>query len=269
MHNNITNIDVIFFDLDGTLIDDETSTLNALTRTCQDIAEHDDIDISTLVSRVKFYSEQLLLSSAYSDYCQKIGIGSLEALWGRFEDQSGRMHGMKRWVSEFQIRSWELALYDLGPRIKGLAEHLSTRFSSERRLDQAVYPDASRTLEDLSERYSLGLITNGAADIQGEKLRISGLKKYFNTIVISGDLGKGKPEKEIFQHALDQAASSADRCIMVGDNLVKDIQGASDAGITPIWINRKNAGRPMSELQDFEVTALTDVMDKVTDPSHV
>ena len=85
----------------------------------------------------------------------------------------------------------------------------------------------------------LALVTNGASCLQREKLVGSGLAEAdFDAIVISGDLGSGKPGREIFAHTLELLGVGADRALMVGDSLERDVEGAEAAGIRGIWLNR-------------------------------
>ncbi len=58
----------------------------------------------------------------------------------------------------------------------------------------------------------MALITNGAACLQRDKLAASGLAHHFDAIVVSGDLGIGKPDASVFRHAL--ALLGADHGVM-------------------------------------------------------
>jgi phosphoserine phosphatase len=60
--------------------------------------------------------------------------------------------------------------------------------------------------------------------------------------VISGDLGTGKPGREIFAHTLEVLGVTPDRAVMVGDSLERDVEGALAAGLRAVWLNRH--GRP-------------------------
>ena len=98
----------------------------------------------------------------------------------------------------------------------------------------------------------LALVTNGASCLQREKLAGSGLGDRFDAVVVSGDLGVGKPDASVFRHALSLLGAPADAAVMVGDNLDRDIEGAAaPAGLRGVWINR--TGRP----QPDGVTAIT------------
>ena len=55
----------------------------------------------------------------------------------------------------------------------------------------------------------------------------------------SGAFGIGKPDASIFQHVLAESGVTADEAMMVGDNLMTDILGASRVGMRSVWINRE------------------------------
>jgi putative hydrolase of the HAD superfamily len=57
-------------------------------------------------------------------------------------------------------------------------------------------------------------------------------------MIISGELGFGKPNPKLFQMALERLAVTPDQCVMIGDSLSRDIGGARAVGIRTIWVNR-------------------------------
>lgn len=90
----------------------------------------------------------------------------------------------------------------------------------------------------------LGVITNGPADIQREKVTLLGLPSLVDAIVISGEAGVAKPAPAIFTLALDRLHGAASDAIYLGDAPEIDIAGARAAGIRAVWMNRTNAAYP-------------------------
>ncbi|MFD7522787.1 HAD family hydrolase [Paenibacillus chitinolyticus] len=84
----------------------------------------------------------------------------------------------------------------------------------------------------------LGLITNGRTDIQYGKIDKLQLRDYFGVILVSEEAGIKKPDKRIFQLALDRLGLAADEAVFVGDHPHNDIGGAGQAGIRGIWLQR-------------------------------
>ena len=93
------------------------------------------------------------------------------------------------------------------------------------------------TLEYLKEKYNLVVLTNWFKDQQQERLKRYGILVYFNK-VIGTDYIKNKPNAEAFIHACHPYEPS--ECVMVGDNLKIDIEGALNAGLNAIYFDYKN-----------------------------
>lgn len=120
-----------------------------------------------------------------------------------------------------------------------------------RRREELIYPfpGALETLRTLKQRGNpLALITNSAAEVQQRKIDRFHLEKYFDYIIISGAFGYDKPDKRIFQHALDHfqiQQENAHHATMIGDNLKADIFGAQQLGIGTVWNDWRRAGLPI------------------------
>jgi len=119
-----------------------------------------------------------------------------------------------------------------------LAAEVAEFFAIDRSRRHVVFAESEQVLHQLKKNFRLALITNGAPDIQGTKVDGSKLASFFETIVISGDHGFGKPDLRIFQLTLNRLRLAAHEAVMVGDSLNRDIAGARGAGIRTIWINR-------------------------------
>lgn len=100
------------------------------------------------------------------------------------------------------------------------------------------YEGAVEALQLLAKKYSLALITNGLAEVQRPRLEKSGLVSLFKAVLISGEIGWAKPDKEFFS-AVFSAINCVDpqHCLVIGDNLHADIQGGLQAGTHTCWFN--------------------------------
>jgi len=90
-------------------------------------------------------------------------------------------------------------------------------------------------LEKLQKRYRLAFISNYPC----RKSIIESLKKsriidMFESIVVSGEIGRVKPHPLIFQKSTDELQVAPDNCLYVGDNWLADIQGAKRAGMQAV-----------------------------------
>jgi HAD superfamily hydrolase (TIGR01549 family) len=66
------------------------------------------------------------------------------------------------------------------------------------------------------------------------------IRKYFETVVISVEVGWRKPRPEIFLKALELLNLAPCDALYVGDNYHADVIGAKSVGMDVIWINKKD-----------------------------
>jgi putative hydrolase of the HAD superfamily len=117
-----------------------------------------------------------------------------------------------------------------------LASQLERDFAPRYLASCDATPDTMDTLRLLKEHgLKLGVVTNGAARIQTEKLLALGLSDYFDAVLISEVEGVRKPDAAIFMKALERCSVQAHEAVFVGDNPEADIHGAMAVGLKPIW----------------------------------
>ncbi|MFV2000057.1 MAG: YjjG family noncanonical pyrimidine nucleotidase [Acidimicrobiia bacterium] len=99
-----------------------------------------------------------------------------------------------------------------------------------------LFPGAREVLEDLAEAFTLALVSNGIGQVQRDKIARLGLDTYFDSIVISGEVGTSKPGTGIFDIVFDRLGNP-DRTtvLMIGDSLTSDIRGGINYGIDTMW----------------------------------
>ena len=101
-----------------------------------------------------------------------------------------------------------------------------------------LYGEVEAVLRRWKSRYKLLAVTNGNADID----RI-GIAHYFDVNVAAHELGVGKPDPRIFEHACELAGLAPSRVLHIGDDLELDVQGARRAGLHAAWIRRPDLPR--------------------------
>jgi putative hydrolase of the HAD superfamily len=200
------------------------------------------VDAGRLARDVRTHARALWRAAPWHPYCDRIGISSSEALWCRFEGEAAEIRALQAWAPAYRRDAWAGALAEQGVSDVALAEALGERFGVERRARHHTFEDVAAVLATLE--LPMALVTNGASCLQREKLAASGLADHFDAVVVSGDLGVGKPDASVFRHALDVVG--ADDGVMVGDSLDRDVDGALAAGLGAVWINRfaRRPGRP-------------------------
>ena len=125
------------------------------------------------------------------------------------------------------------------------ADALAERYSMVRLENMYVLQGTHSTLDLLRSRgYRLGLLTNGDGETQRYKIERFDLAKYFEIILVEGELGFGKPDARIYQLALSALGLKPEQTFMVGDNLSWDVEAPQELGIRALWIDRKGDGLP-------------------------
>ena len=120
-----------------------------------------------------------------------------------------------------------------------------TVLREEREETIAPFPGAIETLHKLcDEGVRLGLITNGRAETQRAKVDRFGLDSLFDSILIEGEFGTGKPDERVYLHSLEQLQASPSEAWMVGDNLESDVGAAQRVGIWGVWVDWARTGLP-------------------------
>jgi len=251
----------IIFDLDGTLIDEKACNEAAYRAVCRIAAERYGIDAEKLHEAVYRQAGRLWHRSRFLEYTEAIGISRTEGLYGNFAGDNPNLEALQHWVFQYRHEAWLHALGEQDIVDIDFAAELARLFADDRPRRHIVYPDAEPTLQLLNKTYRLGLLTNGAPGIQRPKIEGSGLGHYFDVTIISGEIGIGKPDPRIFRHTIDRLNVTADEAVMVGDSLERDIIGAQQADIRPIWITRAEMLLPNDAVPVDKITSLVELAD--------
>lgn len=249
-------VKTVIFDLDDTLIGDDANVRRALHVTCDAVADQHAIDRDEFVSTLLFTAREIWYASPTHEYCKRVGIGSWEGLWIEYVGDNPDIENLRRWTPTYRREAWTQTLgkFDIGDSL--LAKELTEKFPDERRKIHDTYPEVLSVLKELGQSYRLALLTNGAVSLQNEKVDMSGLRPFFDVVTVSGEVGVGKPDRQVFDLTLKRLGLPAESAVMVGDNLHSDIAGALGVGICAVWINRVGKKNEESIAPDFEIRTL-------------
>lgn len=201
----------VFFDLDHTLWDFEKNSALAF----ETVFEKQNIQIN-ITDFLLFY---VPINIKYWEMYRKDEINQLELRLGRLKE------------------TFDLLGYAIDDAtIVFLSEQYIHYLPKYNHLFDGAIP----ILDYLKSKYNLHIITNGFAEIQENKLNNSYITSYFKTITNSEMAGFKKPNRIIFEYALDLAKAKKESSIMIGDCLEVDVQGALDAGLDAIFFNESN-----------------------------
>jgi putative hydrolase of the HAD superfamily len=205
----------IFFDLDHTLWDFDANAKNTLQQLHLDLrlAERgiDDFEL--------FYTNYLLHN---------------DKLWARY-----RKGFIKQ--EELRVKRMWLCLLDFKIADDELAREMNDLFLQLLSTRTVLFPHTVEILQYLKDKkYYIHLITNGFEDVQHRKLESSGIKTFFHEVVTSERSNSLKPNKEIFEFAMDKSGANISDSIMIGDSLEVDIAGAINIGMDQVHANFRN-----------------------------
>jgi putative hydrolase of the HAD superfamily len=121
-----------------------------------------------------------------------------------------------------------------------------------------LFPQAHETLSYLDKKYMLHLISNGFKESTETKIERTDLGKYFTTVIISEIAGYNKPDKAIFEYALNGANAKISESLMIGDSIEADIRGAQDFGMKAIYFNPARKEKPADV--EFQIVELKELI---------
>jgi putative hydrolase of the HAD superfamily len=248
----------VLMDLDDTLIVDEAVSREAFQAVARYARDRHGAEVERFARDAAEEARTLWQAGPCQAFCRNLGISAFECLWGQFEGE-GELAQLRKWALSFREQAFDHTLRQQMIESAEGSRDLAEAFSRERRLLQRLMPDARETLTRLSARYALGMLTNGAPDLQREKIATSGLESLFKEVVISGVYGIGKPRPEIFLHLTDRLGVAPGEAVMVGNSLERDIAGARNAGIRSIWLKVAGSEEPAAVKPDFTIAGLMEL----------
>lgn len=102
----------------------------------------------------------------------------------------------------------------------------------------ALFPEVREVLTALQSRCRFGLISNFDGRLRPILDQLGLAQFHFDPLIISSEVGADKPDSWIFEQALDRAGAKPDEALHVGDDPVRDWQGASAVGLRVFELRR-------------------------------
>ncbi|PJI09841.1 MULTISPECIES: HAD family hydrolase [Clostridium] len=130
-----------------------------------------------------------------------------------------------------------------------------------------LYDDSRYTLSKLKGKYKLGIITDGLAAVQWNKIKLLNIENFFDKIIVTDDLGKdfSKPSEVPYMKMLEYFNLNAEDSVYIGDNPHKDFIGARKVGMNTVRIIREHGDHKNDRLNldyeaDCEIHNLNELM---------
>lgn len=214
MHNYIAIMRYkhLFFDLDHTLWDFELNAKETLSELFElnAIAEKTNESFDFFFDRYSYHNTRL---------------------WDRYTKGFIKQEEL-RWK-----RMW-LTLLDCKIADEKLSREMAVQFLQRLPSKKNLFPYTNEILLYLQNKgYQMHLITNGFDDVQHSKIQTCNIHSYFGEVVTSECSNSLKPNKEIFDFALERTKALKEESLMIGDNIDADIIGGMNAGLDTVFVN--------------------------------
>ncbi len=229
----------VLFDLDDTLLPEASAVREALTATCQPVEERLALAPGGLVGMVEAVAHASWESLDRMGIEARFGVTWEECLWGHFGPATRlQIPGLAGLAAMLRSRVFADALAACGVQLP-IAAELEARFEAERRRRFVPFAEASSLIDSLKDRALLiGCATNGASELQREKIVTSGAAGWFDAVTISGEEGIGKPDPTILLRLCERLEVAPADSIYVGNSLRRDVASAAAAGIRSVFVER-------------------------------
>jgi putative hydrolase of the HAD superfamily len=248
--------EALIFDLDDTLLVGDPSAVDSFMDVCGQAEKCYALKAEKLYPAIRENARRLWRNSPMREFCVSLGLSSWEGLCSTFEGDYPGFRPLRQWASCYRFEAWNVALEDCGVSDPALAWQLAESFVQGRRRHISLFADAMRCLEELSKSHPMALVTNGAPDLQHDKIDATCIRSFFKAVVVSGELGYGKPDRRIFETVAGRLGADLRSTWMIGDSLQRDVLGAKALGMKTAWVNRGSEPTNGSITPTIEVSNL-------------
>lgn len=198
-------------------------------------------------------------------YLNKIGIKDTEFFWEYYKNTNQILFNdflqKKITKDEYRYTRFSKVLLSLGTFNENTPYILNDIFMRETNENIYLFQDVIGCLEKLSKFYNLFIITNGPSETQTLKIDRLGIRKYFNEIFISEEIGYSKPDPRLFEYIIENFDMKKEEILMIGDSIDHDILGAKNSNIDSILIDRFDKNSNFIGLKIIDLTNLNKILD--------
>ena len=214
-----------------------------------------DFDANARVTLQQLHIDLKLVDKGIHDFelFHKNYLQHNEKLWARYRNGYIKQE-------ELRLKRMWLTLLDFQIADEALARQLSELFLQLLPTRTILFPDTIEVLQYLADKgYEMHLITNGFEKVQHSKLTSSGLSGFFKEVITSESSNSLKPQKEIFEYAMNKTGAQVSNSIMIGDSIEVDIAGAMGVGMDQVHVNYNN--QPQELKPTYTISTLKELKD--------
>jgi len=222
----------LLFDADNTLLDFTSASRASLWQSFEDFDLACNAEIYSIYKKIN--------ASVWSEF-EKGQITAIELRKKRFAD-----------------------LFDVLGRTDLEPSEFSKTYLDNLVLKSEAYDGVIELLQALKSTYRISLVTNGLKEVQRPRLSRLGLNDFFESIIVSDEIGSAKPDREFFEYTFRSIPDPPDKSevMIIGDNPISDIQGGKNFGIRTCLVTNgiENDTEVQSDLVVNKVNDLIDVL---------
>jgi YjjG family noncanonical pyrimidine nucleotidase len=187
----------------------------------------------------------------YSSHLHNVYKGISADLWGRFERGEIDLEHLR--VVRFERLFDELGI-DVDP------EPFNDQFMRDLGRQTQLLDGAENIVRRLAKRFRLLLATNGIAVVQRARFAGSSIRRYFEDVVISDEIGVAKPQVEYMQVVFSKMGHPPkSEVLMIGDSLSSDIAAGANFGLDTCWFNPGGAELDGGPQPTFTINDLSQI----------
>jgi putative hydrolase of the HAD superfamily len=210
----------ILFDLYGTLIDIETDeSMEEIYRSIAHFLTYHGVYLHRWEVRDSYYEIMKQQKEERGEEYPEIDV---EVIWNSFLREEGIGEPLAR---------------------RKLATILAQLYRAISRKRLQLYPDVKRVLDELRPAYRMALVSDAQPCWALPEIKALGLNGYFDPIIISANYGFRKPDSRLFGKALDTMELAPAEVICVGNDMYRDIYGASQHSIKTIFVDSNQGAK--------------------------
>jgi len=231
-------IQAVLFDLYGTLIDIDTDeSMEEIYRGISHYLTYHGIYLHRGEVQQRYYQIMKQQKEARGEEYPEIDV---EAIWNTLLRQEGMQSIDKR----AQLATVIAQLY---------------RGISRKRLQ--LYPGVKMVLDELRTSRRLALISDAQPCFALPEIHAVGLDNYFDPVIISANFGYRKPDRRLTDKTLEIMKLTPAEVIYVGNDMFRDIYGASRLGIKTIYVDSNQGAKAHDNVApDYFASRFEDVL---------
>lgn len=230
---NFENLDAVFLDLDDTLVDYRNSCIVGLARVKSLVPCLSRVDVGTLEKEFR-----------------EILRDNLPALFdGKMTVEQERTMRMSEILKRHGV-----------PTEPETVSRCDSEFFDGFWNTRSVMDGADSILQRCRDLgIPVVIITNGNNEMQKRTIDMLDLNQYIDHLLTPETSMELKPNPGLFEKALSLTGADRRKTVMIGDTWQHDVLGALNAGITPVWINRRGIQKP-TEHNALEIRSLRELL---------